>query len=113
MSGKQKSLRSISIVEVVLGLLYCVEGLIVSTGKGSYFIAGIFTVLTAVLCYMSASDSSKAKPATILLWITVILNCISIGIGIVSKSSATSIALAALDACIAAYLIKLIKEING
>ncbi len=113
MSKEQKSLRTLSIIEIVAGLLFFVEGLIVASGKPAYFIAAAITVITAVFCYMAATDSSKTKPAVILLWITIGLNLLGIVLGLINKtSSVTGIALASVDVCIAAYAIKLIKSIH-
>ncbi len=112
MSTKQKTVKTISIVEVISGLLYCIEGFIVSSGKLPYFIAAAIILVTAIFCYMAATDASKAKPATILLWITIVLNLAGGVIGLINKSGATNIALSALGVCIAAYLIKQIKEIH-
>lgn len=113
MSQKQKTLRTISIIELVVGLVYFVEGIIVTSGKPSYFIAGAFTVITALFCYLAVKDPSKAKMATILLWVTIILNLIAAVIAFIGKAGAASIGTMVVDICIAAILIKLIKEIHG
>ena len=102
MSDKQKSLRTLSMIEIIFGLIYAVEGLIVASGKIPYFIAGAITAITGLYCYMSATDPSKAKSASFLLWVAIILDFASCVLG-------TSV----VDICIAAYLLKLIKDING
>lgn len=113
MSKEQKNLRTISIIEIIAGLLFFVEGLIVASGKPAYFIAALITVITAVFCYMAATDASKAKPATILLWITIVINLLGIVLGLINKNGTVrDIALSAVDVCIAAYATKLIKEIH-
>ncbi len=113
MSDKQKTLKTISIIKLVLGLLYIVEGFIVTTGKAPYFIAAVLTIVTAVFCYLAVNDSSKAKPATILLWITIVINFAGIIAGFINKAGAANLGLTVLDIIIAAYLIKLLKEIHA
>ena len=113
MEQKKKTIKTISIVELIVGIVFIVEGLIVATGKTSYFIAGAFTILTAVCCYLAADDPSKAKLATILLWVSIILNFVGIVLGFINKGSGAAIGTAAVDICISAVIIKLLKEING
>ena len=113
MSEKQKTLRIISIIELVTGILYFVEGIIVATGKSSYFVSGAFTVITALYCLQAVTDSSKAKTATILLWISIVLDLLGMVLAIFAKASVTEIALVAVGVCICAYMVKLIKEIHA
>lgn len=113
MSNSQKTLRTLSIIEIVVGVIGLVEGLIVSTGKASYFLSGIASILIAATCYMAATDASKAKAAKFLLYVMVVLSFAGCILSFVSHAGATTIALEALDTCIAAYMIKLIKDIHG
>ncbi len=112
MTQKQKTVRTISIIEIVAGLIYIVEGMIVSSGSMPYYIAGVFTVITAIICFMAAKDSSKAKLAVILLWIAIVIGLAGGVIALIGKAGSMNIGLAAVDVCIAAYLIRLIKQIH-
>ncbi|MBQ1532038.1 MAG: hypothetical protein IIZ57_07865 [Solobacterium sp.] len=113
MSDKQKSLRTLSMIEIIFGLIYAVEGLIVASGKIPYFIAGAITAITGLYCYMSATDPSKAKSASFLLWVAIILDFASCVLGFINKAGGVNIGTSVVDICIAAYLLKLIKDING
>lgn len=113
MEQKKKLLKTLSIVEFITGIVYCIEGFVVATGKAPYFISGAVTVVTAVLCYLAADDSTKAKPATILLLVSIILSLVAVIAAFVNGISITSIGGAVVDICIAAYLVKTIKEIHG
>ena len=113
MSEKKNSLKLLSIVEIVVGIVYAVEGLIVASGKVSYFASAAATVITGVLCYLAVNDASKAKPANFLLWVTVALNALGIILAVLNKGGLVAIGTGLVDLCIALYMIKLIKEIHG
>lgn len=113
MNENQKTLKTLSIVEIVMGIAYFAEGLIVTADKWPYFVSGAFTLLTGVICFLAVSDSSKAKPAAILLWITIVLDLIGMVFGIIQKAAVTNVAFTGVCVCIAAYMIKLIKQIHG
>ena len=102
-----------TLLRAKLGIVYFIEGLIVATGKSSYFLSGAITAVTAVLCYLAADDRSKAKPAKILLWASIILSLVGVIIAFASGESIMSIVTVIIDICIAVYMVKLIKEIHG
>lgn len=113
MSNNQKSLRTISIVVMVIGLVYVIEGLIVSGNKSSYFIAAALTIFCGVICYLAATDAGKAKLARILLWITVIANFIGVVGGVITHAGGVMIGASVVDLCVAVYMLQLIKKIYG
>ncbi len=113
MTKEQKTLKTLSIIEMVLGILYVVEGIIVPSVKASFFVSGGFVLLTALLCFAAVNDASKSKPAIILLVTMIVINLIGAILGVVNGSASASIASAALTVCIAAYMVKLIKAIHG
>ena len=96
-----------------VGVVYAVEGFIVASGKSSYFLVAAATIITGVMCYLAVNDASKAKPASLLLWVTVILNTLALFLAIINKSGLGTIATALVDVCIVLYMIMLIKEIHG
>ncbi|MCR5624405.1 MAG: hypothetical protein K6G11_04085 [Lachnospiraceae bacterium] len=113
MSSEQKSLQILSVVELVLALAGIVLGIFFSANKAAEIVGGVFPVITALLCLASVKDASKAKPAKILLGVTIVLNLAGIILAVFSKDSGISIASAAIDVCIAAYMFNLIKKIHG
>ncbi|MDO5121226.1 MAG: hypothetical protein Q4D46_04020, partial [Erysipelotrichaceae bacterium] len=74
---------------------------------------GAITAITGLYCYMSATDPSKAKSASFLLWVAIILDFASCVLGFINKAGGVNIGTSVVDICIAAYLLKLIKDING
>ncbi len=115
MTSEQKTLRIISLVQLAIGIFYIVAGLVLNVdSKVMYYIAGAITIVTAALCFMAATDASKAQPATILLWATVVINIVSAVIGLVNKSTTgTSIGSAVVDTMLALAMIRLIKTIHS
>lgn len=113
MEQKKKLLKTISVIELIVGIVYFIEGLIVATGKSSYFLSGAITAVTAVLCYLAADDRSKAQPAKMLLWASIILSAVGVIIALVSRENIMSIITVVIDICIAVYIVRLIKEIHG
>ena len=95
-----------TLLRAKLGIVYFIESLIVATGKSSYFLSGAITAVTAVLCYLAADDRSKAKPAKILLWASIILSLVGVIIALVSRENIMSIVTVIIDICIAVYMVK-------
>ena len=102
----------LSYVELAFGVVYLVEGSIVSADKINYFLAGALTLICGYFCLQAARDAKNYKPAKLMLAATIVLGLVGMVIGFFLKASAFNISTVAVDVAIAAYMLKLVRDIQ-
>ncbi|MCR5654086.1 MAG: hypothetical protein K6G07_00375 [Lachnospiraceae bacterium] len=113
MSKEQKTLRILAIIQMVMGAIYVVEGILVPSVKASFYVSGGFVLLTGLMCFVAVNDASKATAAKILLWTMIVINLAGAVLAVIGGSAIASVATTCVTVCIACYMVKLIKTIHG
>ncbi len=112
MSQEQNTLKVLSIIEFIAAVIYVIEGILVPSVKGSYFVSGAFLVLTALFCLASVKDATKATGAKILLGTSMGINLLGMILQFFNGTGGANLGTAALSVCISAYMFKLISAIH-
>ncbi len=113
MSKEQKTLKTLAIIQMVLGVIYVVEGILVPSVKASFYVSGTFVLLTGLMSFVAVNDAKKAPAAKILLWTMMVINLAGAILAVSGGSPIASIATTCVTICVAAYMLKLIKTIHG
>ncbi len=112
MSQEQKTLKTLSIIEFIAAAIYVIEGILVPSVKESFYVSGVFLMLTALMCLVAVNDASKATAAKILLGTTMVINLLGMILQFFNGTGGSNLGTAALSVCISAYMFKLIGEIH-